>query len=249
MSGFVGRVALITGGTRGIGYACASELARAGATVAICGRSAETVKAAAAKMREETGAQVHGFAADVGDSKQVDALIKAVKETCGGPIDILVNNAGITRDSLILRMKDTDWEAVHRTNLDAAFYCCRAVARDMVKRHYGRIISISSVSALRGQPGQANYSAAKAGLVGLSKALAHELASRKVTVNVIAPGFIETDMTAEVNAEAREIIMLKLPAKRMGTPEEVAYAVKFIASDEAAYITGQVLCVDGGLGT
>ena len=248
MSEFAGRVALITGGTRGIGYACAAALARAGATVAICGRSAETAVASAANLREETGGQVHGFGADVSDSKQVDALIKGVKEACG-PIDVLVNNAGITRDSLILRMKDKDWEEVQRTNLDAAFYCCRAVARDMVKRHYGRIICISSVSALRGQPGQANYSAAKAGLVGLSKALAHELASRKVTVNVVAPGFIETDMTAEVNAEARENIMLKLPAKRMGTPEEVAYAVKFIASEEASYITGQVLCVDGGLGT
>ena len=217
MSEFAGKVALVTGGTRGIGRACAALLAREGAQVALCGRSKDTAEAAAAALEGD----VRGFRADIADREAVDALVKDVAEAFG-PVNILVNNAGITRDGLLMRMKDEDWEAVLNTNLAGAFYCCRAVARGMLKQRWGRIINISSVIGLRGQAGQANYSAAKAGLLGFTKALAQELAPRNITVNAVAPGFIDTDMTADLTEEQRAQAYARIPMGRPGTCDEVA---------------------------
>ncbi|PCJ62181.1 MAG: beta-ketoacyl-ACP reductase [Candidatus Hydrogenedentota bacterium] len=247
MSEFTDKVVLITGGTRGIGRACAKSFAQAGAKVAICGRSADSASQAAQELSDETSGSVTGFQADISSSDDVKALIKSVGEKLG-PIQILVNNAGITRDGLIMRMKDDQWSDVFQTNLDGPFYSCRAVCRDMMKARWGRIINLSSIVGVRGQAGQANYSAAKAGVIGLSKALAQELAPRNITVNVVAPGFIETDMTADLPEAAQEALLGKIPAGRQGHAEEVAATVLFLASDGAAYITGHVLAVDGGLG-
>lgn len=247
MSDFEGKVALVTGGTRGIGRACAAAFAGAGAKVALCGRSAETAGEAAEAIAAEHQAVVRGFEADISNRESVDALVKSATEALG-PISILVNNAGITRDGLLMRMKDEDWSAVLETNLNGAFYCCRAVSRGMVKQRYGRIVTISSIVGLRGQGGQTNYAAAKAGLVGFTKALAQELATRNITANVVAPGYVKTDMTAEFNEDMQKALIARIPVGRQGTPEEIAASVLFLASEEAAYITGQVLCVDGGLG-
>ncbi len=246
MAEFDGKVVLVTGGTRGIGRACAKAFAAQGARVAICGRSAEAADAAAQAIAGESGGEVRGFVADVGNPESVAALIRSIEEFLG-PIDILVNNAGITRDGLLMRMKDEDWDAVIATNLSGAFYCCRAVARAMLKKRAGRIINLSSIIGLRGQAGQANYAAAKGGVIAFTKALAQELASRNVTVNAVAPGYIDTDMTGQLTDEQRTAVIDKVPLKRSGTADEVAAAVCFLASDAAGYITGSVLTIDGGL--
>ena len=247
MSEFAGKTVLVTGGTRGIGRAIAHTFAAQGAKVALCGRDEAKAQAAAAEIAGATSAQVAGFRADMASATDVDALIKAVTAKFG-PIQILVNNAGITRDGLLMRMKDDQWDDVLRTNLNGAFYTCRAVCRDMIKARAGRIINLSSIVGLRGQGGQTNYAAAKAGIIGFTKALAQEVASRGITANVVAPGYIDTDMTAGFNDEARKKLLETIPAGRVGAPQDVAAAVLFLASDAAAYITGHVLCVDGGLG-
>lgn len=247
MSEFTDKVVLITGGTRGIGRGCAEAFAREGAKVAICGRSRESAEAAASEISDSTGGTVKGYGTDISNSNDVDALIKSVTEDLA-PLTILVNNAGITKDGLIMRMKNKAWSEVFQTNLDGAFYTCRAACRGMMKERYGRIINLSSIVGLRGQAGQTNYSAAKAGVIGFSKALAQELASRNITVNVIAPGYIQTDMTADLGEENLTELIKQIPAGRGGTPEDIAASVLFLASGGASYITGHVLSVDGGLG-
>lgn len=246
MSETVTRTALVTGGTRGIGRACAAALASAGVHVALCGRNAETAAIAAQELVAGTGGMVRGFGCDVADGAAVSTLVQQINETMG-PIGILVNNAGITRDGLLMCMKEEDWDAVLATNLKGAYSCCRAVARDMVKNRWGRIINISSIIGLRGQAGQTNYAAAKAGLIGFTKALARELASRNITVNVVAPGYIDTDMTAVFTEEMRRNILDRIPLGRAGAPEEVAAVVRFLAGADAGYITGAVIRVDGGI--
>lgn len=243
MSDFLDKVALITGGSRGIGRACAARLAQQGARVALCARNAD----AARQTAEALGQNVRGYGCDITDPRAVDDLVKQINEEWG-PIHILVNNAGITRDGLIMRMKDADWTAVLETNLNGAFYACRAVARGMLKLRYGRIINISSIVGLHGQAGQTNYSAAKAALIGFTKAYAQEVGSRNITVNAVAPGYIPTEMTADISEETVRVILERTPLQRAGAPEDVAQAVAFLASDAAAFITGTVLCVDGGLG-
>lgn len=237
-----GKVALVTGSTRGIGRAIAGTLASCGATVAIVGRDLAKAEAVAA----EIGNGAKGFACEISDSAQVTALVEAVEKSLGS-CDILVNNAGITKDNLMLRMKDEDWNAVIETNLRSAFVAIRAAQRGMMKKRWGRIINIASVVGLIGNAGQANYAASKAGLIGLSKSVAKELASRNVLCNVVAPGFIKTDMTDALTPDAVEKLSSAIPLSRLGTPEDIAGAVAFLASDHAAYITGQVLAVDGGM--
>ena len=237
-----GRAALVTGSTRGIGRGIAQALAECGARVAVVGRDQGKAEEAAAALGH--GAQ--GFAADVSDTAQVTALVEKV-EGAFGAVDILVNNAGLTRDNLLLRIKDDDWDAVLDANLKGAFAAIRAATRGMMKRRWGRVINISSVVGITGNKGQANYSASKAGLIGLTKAVAQELASRNILVNAVAPGFIETDMTAALTAEARASLSERIPLGRLGTAADVAGAVAFLASEHASYITGQVLVVDGGM--
>jgi 3-oxoacyl-[acyl-carrier protein] reductase len=237
-----GKNALVTGSTRGIGLAIARTLRDAGARVAIVGRDQGRAEAVA----ETLGGGAQGFACDVGDLEQVAALITAVEGAFGG-IDILVNNAGLTRDNLMLRLKDDDWDAVLNANLRSAFATTRAASRGMMKRRWGRIINIASVVGLTGNKGQTNYAASKAGLIGLTKSVAKEFASRGILANVVAPGFIETDMTAAMTADARAAMSQQIPLERLGTPEDIAGVVTFLASDRAAYITGQVFVVDGGL--
>lgn len=237
-----GRTAVVTGSTRGIGRTIAQTLADAGATVAVVGRDA----ARAADVAAQVGAGARGFACDVGDVASCAALIADV-EGAFGAVDILVNNAGLTRDNLLLRMKDADWDTVLDANLRGAFATTRAATRGMMKRRWGRIINIASVVGLTGNKGQANYAASKAGLIGFTKSVAKELASRNILANVVAPGLIESDMTAAMPAEARQAMAAQIPLERVGTPGDVAGAVAFLASDLAAYITGQVLVVDGGM--
>ncbi len=237
-----GKSALVTGSTRGIGRAIAQELAGCGARVGVVGRDLGRAQEVAAAISPEA----RGFACDVSDTASVTALVAAAEEAFGG-LDILVNNAGITRDNVLFRLKDEDWDAVLDANLRGAFAAVRAAARGMMKRRWGRIINIASVVGLVGNKGQANYAASKAGLIGLTKSVAKELASRNVLANVVAPGFIETDMTAAMTAEARTVLSQQIPLERLGTPEDIAGVVAFLASDRAAYITGQVLVVDGGM--
>ena len=237
-----GKNALVTGSTRGIGRAIAETLAKSGARVAIVGR--ELQKAQQAATAVGNGAQ--GFACDVTDTAAVAKLIADV-EAAFGSIDILVNNAGITRDNLVMRLKDDDWDSVQDANLRGAFAAIRAVSRGMMKRRSGRIINISSIIGIIGNKGQANYAASKAGLIALTKSVAKELGSRNILVNAVAPGFIETEMTAAMTPEARESLGKQIALERLGTPQDVAAAVAFLASDLATYITGQVLVVDGGM--
>ncbi len=238
-----GRVAVVTGGSRGIGFAVAEELAAAGARVAVTARAEERASAAAEALG---GAGGRGYACDVTDGEACAGLVGRVEEELG-PIDILVNNAGITRDNILVRLKDEDWNAVLDTNLRGAFHMMRAVARGMMKRRSGRIVNITSVVGLTGNRGQANYAASKAGLVGLTKSVAQELASRDVLVNAVAPGFVETEMTAALPEEARQTLFERIPLGRLGQPSDVAGAVRFLVGPAASYITGQVLVVDGGM--
>jgi 3-oxoacyl-[acyl-carrier protein] reductase len=244
MFDLTGKVAIVTGASRGIGRAIAETLASRGAHVVAAARgdnAAATVAAIAA-----SGGRAETVAVDVTDPASVAAMIDGVLER-HGRIDILVNNAGITRDQLMLRMKRDDWDQVLATNLTAAFTCVQAVLKPMIKQRAGRVISISSVVGQTGNPGQANYAASKAGLIGFSKAMAREIASRQITVNVVAPGLIDTDMTRSITDKAQADWASAIPLGRLGSAQDVAAAVCFLASDEAAYITGQVLAVNGGM--
>jgi 3-oxoacyl-[acyl-carrier protein] reductase len=236
-----GRVALVTGSTRGIGNAIARTLVDSNAKVAVVGRDAGKAKEVASNI----GA-AGGFACDIADPESVEQLVADVEKELGS-VDILVNNAGLTRDNILFRLKNEDWDAVLDANLRGAFIAIRAASRGMMKRRWGRIINIASVVGLVGNKGQSNYAASKAGLIGLTKSVAKELASRNILANVVAPGFIETDMTAGMTPEARTTLSGQIPLERLGTPADVAGAVAFLASDAAAYITGQVIVVDGGM--
>ncbi len=239
------RIAFISGASRGIGKACATALSCAGAKVVLGARQLDKLEEVAAEIRL-AGGEAFVVAIDLSSQDSIkEAFAKAAKDF--GRIDILVNNAGITRDGLALRMKRGDWDAVLETNLSGSFFCIQQVISPMIRERWGRIVNITSVVAEAGNAGQANYCAAKAGLIGLTKSLAHELASRNVTVNAVAPGFIETDMTVSLADEHKTKITETIPLKRMGKPEDVAAAVKFLASEEAAYITGHVLDVNGGM--
>lgn len=238
-----GQVAVVTGGSRGIGLAISRALAEGGASVAVVARDTGRAAAAAASLPGE-GHQ--GYACDVADSASVDQLIKQVESDLGG-IDILVNNAGVTRDNLLMRLKDEDWDAVVDTNLRGAFNTIRAASRGMMKKRAGRVINITSVVGITGNKGQANYAASKAGLTGLTKSVARELGSRGILVNAVAPGYIETDMTAELGDAARTALLDQITLGRLGQPEDIAGVVRFLAGPAAAYITGQVLVVDGGM--
>jgi len=236
------RVALVTGSTRGIGRAIADTLGECGARVAVVGRD----KARASEVAQELGGGAVGFACDVSDTASVAQLVADVEGEFGS-LDILVNNAGITRDNIVMRIRDDDWNAVIDANLRGAFAAIRAASRGMMKRRWGRIVNISSVVGITGNKGQSNYAASKAGLIGLTKSVAKELGSRNVLVNVVAPGFIDTEMTAAMTPEARRGLIGAIPLERLGSPADVAAAVAFLASDHAAYITGQVIVVDGGM--
>jgi len=237
-----GRTALVTGASGGIGEAIARALHAQGAVVALSG----TRRAELDRVAGELGERVHVVPANLSDRAAVDALVPAAEAAMGG-LDILVNNAGITRDNLFLRMKDEEWDQVIEVNLTAGFRLARAAIRGMMKRRHGRIVGITSVVGVTGNAGQGNYAAAKAGMIGMSKALAKEVASRGITVNAVAPGFIETAMTDALNEAQRTAILAGVPSGRLGTPAEIAAAVVYLASDEAAYVTGQTLHVNGGM--
>jgi 3-oxoacyl-[acyl-carrier protein] reductase len=243
---FENQVALITGAGRGIGHAIAVRLGSEGARVACISRTDENARRTADELNKARPESAKAYAVDVADHAAVEKAGAQVLEDFGR-VDILVNNAGVTRDGLAMRMSIEDWEAVINTNLRGAFSFTQSVVRAMIKQRGGRIINISSVIGLMGNAGQTNYAASKAGLIGLTKSLARELASRGITVNAIAPGYISTDMTNALSEEIQKSIQDKIPLKRVGTPEEIAGAVAFLASAEAAYITGQTLCVDGGI--
>lgn len=245
MPGLAGHVALVTGASQGIGRACALALSEAGAQVALAARNEEKL-AAVVKEVEAQGGQAAAFHMDVSDEDSVKAAVKAALERFG-KIDILVNNAGITKDTLLMRMKRADWDSVIQTNLSGAFFCTQAVIGSMLKQRWGRVINITSVFGQMGQAGQANYAASKAGLIGFTMAMAREVASRNITVNAVAPGYIETAMTEGLSQELKSKVNEMIPLGRAGTDMEVAHAVRFLASDEAAYITGHVLNVNGGM--
>ncbi len=241
-----GKVAVVTGASRGIGRATALELARRGASVVVnYHRSAEAANEVVSTI-EAAGGHATSKQADVGDREQAAGLIQAALDAFGR-IDILVNNAGTTRDQLLLLMKERDWDDVLRTNLKGVFNCCKAAVRPMVRQRQGRIVNITSVSGIAGQEGQTNYAASKAGIIGFTKSLAKELGPRNITVNAVAPGFVPTDLTAGLSEEWKQKAIEATPLRRMGQPEDIAYAVAFLASDEASFITGEVLTVDGGL--
>ena len=240
-----GRVALVTGASQGIGHACALALAREGATVAVAARNQQKLDQLAGQIAA-AGGKAAAFVIDVADEEQVKSGIKAALARFG-KIDILVNNAGITRDQLVMRMKRADWDAVLNTNLTSAYLCIQQVIGSMLKQRWGRIINVTSVFGQMGQAGQANYAASKAGLIGLTMAMAREVASRNITCNAVAPGFIETSMTAALSEEFRQSAVKTIPLGRVGSPVDVAGAVCFLASDDASYITGHVLNVNGGL--
>ncbi len=240
-----GRTALVTGASQGIGRTCALRLAKAGATVAVAARNQEKLNALVTQITA-AGGQAAAFTLDVADEDQVKATVKSIIAHFG-KIDILVNNAGITRDQLVMRMKRADWDAVMQTNLTSAYLCIQAVVPSMLKQRWGRIINITSVFGQMGQAGQANYSASKAGLIGLTMAIAREVGSRNITCNAVAPGFIETAMTAVLSDEFKQTAVKQIPLGRVGTPDDVASAVTFLGSDEASYITGHVLSVNGGM--
>ncbi|MGA2333843.1 MAG: 3-oxoacyl-[acyl-carrier-protein] reductase [Terriglobales bacterium] len=240
-----GRVALVTGASQGIGHACALALAREGATVALAARNRQKLEELAAQIAA-AGGKAAAFVMDVADEEQVKSGIKAALGQLG-KIDILVNNAGITRDQLVMRMKRADWDSVLNTNLTSAYLCIQQVIGSMLKQRWGRIINITSVFGQMGQAGQTNYAASKAGLIGLTMAMAREVASRNITCNAVAPGFIETGMTAVLSDEFKQNAVKSIPLGRVGLPEDVASAVCFLASDDASYITGHVLNVNGGL--
>jgi 3-oxoacyl-[acyl-carrier protein] reductase len=240
-----GRVAFVTGASQGIGRACALKLAGAGATVAAAARNQDKLNELVSEIAVASG-KAAAFALDVTDEEQIKACIKSVIAQFG-KIDILVNNAGITRDQLVMRMKRADWDAVLQTNLTSAYLCIQQVTSSMLKQRWGRIINITSVFGQMGQAGQANYSASKAGLIGLTMAIARELGSRNITCNAVAPGFIETAMTEVLGNEFKENAAKQIPLGRVGSVDDVANAVAFLASDEASYITGHVLNVNGGM--
>ena len=240
-----GRVALVTGASQGIGHACALKLAEAGATVAATARNQQKLDEVVAQITA-AGGKAAAFPLDVGDEEQIKTTFKAAIAQFG-KIDILVNNAGITRDQLVMRMKRADWDAVLNTNLTSAYLCIQQVIGSMLKQRWGRIINVTSVFGQTGQAGQANYSASKAGLIGLTMAIAREVGSRNITSNAVAPGFIETAMTAALPDEIKQSGLKMIPLGRIGTPADVAGAVRFLASDEASYITGHVLNINGGM--
>ncbi len=237
-----GKTALVTGASGGIGGAIAAAFHAAGASVALSGTRREALEELAQKL----GVNVHILPCDLGDAEAVNALPGRAHEAMGG-LDILVNNAGLTRDGLFMRMKDEDWDTVFNVNLTAAFRLSRGVLRGMMKRRWGRIIAITSIVGVTGNPGQANYAASKAGMIGMTKSLAQEVASRNITANCIAPGFIATPMTDALNEKQRDAIIGNIPAGRLGRPEDIAAAALYLASDEAGYVTGQTLHVNGGL--
>ena len=241
-----GKIALVTGASQGLGRAIALKLAANGADVAIIYVGPEEPALETKGGIEALGRRAVCYPCDVRDEQAVEATVAQVKKDLG-KVDILVNNAGVTRDGLVMMMKEADFDTVIDTNLKGTFLCMKAVSRIMMKQRYGRIVNLSSVVGLRGNAGQVNYAASKAGVVGMTKSLAKELASRGVTVNAVAPGFIETDMTAAMPQAAKDAMMPTIPMQRLGQPEDVARAVAFLASDEAAYVTGQVLAVDGGM--
>lgn len=243
------RAALVTGSSRGIGLAVAEQLAAAGFNVALnCSSEAglSALREQAGRIAGEHGVQVVAIAASVADEAEANALVEQAHEAFGR-LDAVVNNAGITRDGLMVRMKDDDFDRVIDVNLKGTFHICRAAGKIMMKQRYGRIVNLSSVVGVAGNAGQANYAASKAGVIGLTKSLARELAARNVTANAVAPGFIATDMTDALSEKQREAILGRIAAKRLGAPEDVAALVRFLASEEAGYITGQVVCIDGGM--
>ena len=240
-----GRVALVTGASQGIGRECAVKLASAGATVALAARSREKLEEVANEI-VVAGGKAESFVLDVGDEEQIKSVFKTAIGQLG-KIDILVNNAGVTRDQLVMRMKRTDWDVVLNTNLTSAYLCIQQVIGSMLKQRWGRIINITSVFGQTGQAGQSNYAASKAGLIGLTMAIARELGSRNITCNAVSPGFIETAMTEALGDEFKQNAAKQIPLGRVGSPTDVASAVAFLASDEASYITGHVLNVNGGM--
>jgi len=241
-----GKLALVTGGGRGIGRSIALELGKRGYSVAInYSRSAAAAEEACSQIRS-AGQDAQVFQADVSDPSQVREMFKNISDKMGN-VDVLINNAGITRDNLMIRMKDEEWDRVISSNLSSVYYCSREALKKMVKKRWGRIISLASVVALTGNAGQANYVASKSGIIGLTKTMAREYGARGITVNAVAPGFIETDMTGVLSEEVKNSMLAQIPLGRPGTPEDIAKVVSFLSSDDAAYITGQVIAIDGGM--